>query len=357
MKQLLTLITTLFIAINCYGQPVKDTLLVAYATAPPFIVSNNGNLSGINMWLWEHMARELDLNYKMVEMDFSEMLDAIKQGTVDVCINPLTITSERSKEMEFTHSFYASNSTIAVLENSSVARTMAYIKRFFNRNFLRGLLILLSVIILFGMATWYFEKNKNPAHFRPGWKGFFDGMWWSVVTMTTVGYGDKYPKSRGGKIVALVWMFSGLLFISGLTAGVASSLTVMNLENEVGDFQNYKDKAVGSIASSSSVEFMKENFFINIQTYSSVNEGLNDLNSSKIEAFLYDEPILKYRLKQSGSYESIKLLPVKFDLQLYAFGLPKKNAQLEQLLSQKILEITESHDWRVVLNEFGLNQF
>ena len=258
--------------------------------------------------------------------------------------------------MEFTHSFYASNSTIAVTKQSGFRRALAYVKRFFNSNFLRGLLILLSIIILFGLAAWLFEKNKNPEHFRKGWKGFLDGVWWSVVTMTTVGYGDKYPISRGGKIVALIWMFSGLLFISGLTAGVASSLTVMNLETEAEDFNDYKDKRVGSIESSSSIEFLKDNFFNKVETYTSVNDGLEDLAHQKIEAFLYDEPILKHRLKRDVALSSIKLLPIKFDLQLYAFGLPKKHGHLEQLISQKILEITESHEWRVVLNEYGLNQ-
>ena len=174
--------------------------------------------------------------------------------------------------------------------------------------------------------------------------------------MTTVGYGDKYPKSRGGKIVALVWMFSGLLFVSGLTASVASSLTVMNLESEVEDFNKFKNKPVGSIESSSSIAFLKDNFFNSVKTYTSVESGLEDLSDKKIQAFLYDEPILKYRLKNQDRFDNIKLLPVKFDLQLYAFGLPKKHASLEQLISQKILEITESHEWRVVLNEFGLNQ-
>ena len=339
-----------------WAKTVKDTLIVGYAPAAPFIIKSEDRLSGINIWLWDRISRDLDLNYKLVEMDFSTMLEGLRDQEIDLCINPLTITSDRSATMEFTHSFYASNSTIAVTKTGSFHKFIRFMGSFLNKNFLRGILILLSVIGLFGLATWTFEHRKNPSHFRPGWKGLFDGMWWSVVTMTTVGYGDKYPKSRGGKVVALIWMFSGLLFVSGLTASVASSLTVMNLESEVEDFNKFKNKPVGSIESSSSIAFLKDNFFNRVQTYTSVEAGLEDLSEKKIEAFLYDEPILKYRLKNQTQFDNIKLLPVKFDLQLYAFGLPKNNAALEQLISQKILEITESHEWRVVLNEFGLNQ-
>jgi voltage-gated potassium channel len=51
---------------------------------------------------------------------------------------------------------------------------------------------------------------------------FWDGVWWAVVTVTTVGYGDKVPHSVGGRIVAMVLMFVGIGFLAVLTATVAS---------------------------------------------------------------------------------------------------------------------------------------
>ena len=51
---------------------------------------------------------------------------------------------------------------------------------------------------------------------------FWDGMWWAVVTVTTVGYGDLYPSSVPGRLVAMALMFVGIGFISVLTATIAS---------------------------------------------------------------------------------------------------------------------------------------
>ncbi|MEM7382095.1 MAG: transporter substrate-binding domain-containing protein, partial [Bacteroidota bacterium] len=135
---------------NTWSQTERDTLIVGYTSAPPFIVQEDELLTGINIWLWEEVASGLGLEYKLVPMNFAEMLSALETGTIDVSINPLTITSDRSKVIEFTHSFYASNATIAVTEISSFQKVVRFVKGFFNRNFLRGFFILFCIILIFG---------------------------------------------------------------------------------------------------------------------------------------------------------------------------------------------------------------
>ncbi len=158
---------------------------------------------------------------------------------------------------------------------------------------------------MFGSIAWYFERKKNPEQFRPGWKGIWDGMWWSVVTMTTVGYGDKSPKSREGKLVALIWMFSGLLFISGFTASVASSLTINQLGWSISEINDFKERKVGCISKASTATYLKNHFFKKVSLYNDLSTGLTALDAGEIEAFLYDEPILKYRLMNESDLSSL----------------------------------------------------
>ena len=51
---------------------------------------------------------------------------------------------------------------------------------------------------------------------------FPDALWWSVVTVTTVGYGDRFPVTTVGRGIAFVMMMGGIGFFSGLTANLAS---------------------------------------------------------------------------------------------------------------------------------------
>ncbi len=71
-----------------------------------------------------------------------------------------------------------------------------------------------------------------------------DALWWAVTTMTTVGYGDKYPTSTEGRIIAAVLMFAGIgLFgvVSGFVASWFIAPSSKDNEKESSDFQNKVD--------------------------------------------------------------------------------------------------------------------
>ena len=61
---------------------------------------------------------------------------------------------------------------------------------------------------------------------------FGDALWWAIVTVTTVGYGDRYPISAGGRGVAAVLMFVGIGLIGVLTATVASYFVTQTADDD-----------------------------------------------------------------------------------------------------------------------------
>lgn len=60
------------------------------------------------------------------------------------------------------------------------------------------------------------------AYFEEGINSIAEGVWWAIVTTTTVGYGDIAPVTTGGRIVAVILMFTGIGCIGTITANVAS---------------------------------------------------------------------------------------------------------------------------------------
>lgn len=63
-------------------------------------------------------------------------------------------------------------------------------------------------------------------------QNFGDGLWWAFTTITTVGYGDKYPVTGEGRILAVFLMILGISLLGVLTATIAAWFVKMIQENE-----------------------------------------------------------------------------------------------------------------------------
>ena len=62
-------------------------------------------------------------------------------------------------------------------------------------------------------------------------KNFGDGIWWAITTVTTVGYGDRYPTTTEGKLLAVALMFMGISLVGVITAYVAAWFVKMGQED------------------------------------------------------------------------------------------------------------------------------
>ena len=87
-------------------------------------------------------------------------------------------------------------------------------------------------------------------------KGIWEAYWWSVVTVVTVGYGDKAPIGVAGRIIATIWMFTGVLLVSYFTASVSSALTVQQLETSIQGLEDLNGKRVATVEGSTAAEYL-----------------------------------------------------------------------------------------------------
>lgn len=84
------------------------------------------------------------------------------------------------------------------------------------------------LLYLSAVGIYYFENEAQPEAF----KSIFHSLWWAVATLTTVGYGDVYPITAGGKVFTFVILMIGLGIVAVPAGLLASALSKARMEDQ-----------------------------------------------------------------------------------------------------------------------------
>lgn len=123
MKTLLgQFLVTALTAVSLLGGTAQaQTLVVATDTAfVPFEFKQGDKYVGFDIDLWDAVAKELGLAYKLQPMDFNGILPALQTKNVDVALAGITIKDERKKVIDFSDGYYDSGFMLMVPSNSTV---------------------------------------------------------------------------------------------------------------------------------------------------------------------------------------------------------------------------------------------
>lgn len=102
--------------------------------------------------------------------------------------------------------------------------------------------VTVAIVVVINVAAFFmfvFERHADSHQFE----NLGDALWWSIVTIATVGYGDKVPVTAAGRIVGSITIISGLILISLFTATVSSVFVARKIKESQGlqdiDFTNH----------------------------------------------------------------------------------------------------------------------
>ena len=163
-----------------------------------------------------------------------------------------------------------------------------------------------------------------------------------MVTMTTVGYGDKAPKTIGGRFVAVLWMFFSIFLIASYTAVITSSLTINELSGKVRGPRDLPNVRVGALVRSETIEFLAAEGLAVIP-FDNLKDGLQAAANRRIDVFVDDELQLKYIIKQDFPGQ-LQVLSETISQYYLSMAMPTASHLREQL-NRTLAKIIAQEAW------------
>jgi polar amino acid transport system substrate-binding protein len=344
-RRIFPLILLIFITSHIHAQPLR----VGSVHYPPFGQTEN---KGICPDIWQAISEKTQLAFTYEPaQNVNQTLHTIAQNELDVAIGPISITAERLQSVSFTLPYYQSD--IGLLIPPAQKTLWDQIRPFLSMAVFTSIALLLMILFVVGNIVWFVERKANPSQFPPDYlSGVGNGMWFALVTLTTVGYGDRAPLTTAGRIVAGTWMVVSMIIVSSLIAGLASAFTVTLSEQGSEAFtslEDLRDRRIAVVSGTTSAQHAANQRARLTQT-NSLDEAVNLLKAGQVEAVAFGKPLLSYHLKKNPEL-TFRISNLTLATEDYGFALPINSPHLHTI-NLALKELEESGRIETIINTY-----
>ncbi|MGH9609819.1 MAG: transporter substrate-binding domain-containing protein [Bryobacteraceae bacterium] len=318
----------------------RTILRVGVAGSEPFVIQKNGSLEGISVEIWQALADQTGWHYRFrTYEDVPDALDALSSGALDVVVGPVSITAARARHVRFSQPYFASSLSIA--SRSETPSLWERLDPFFSPPLYYALGIFLLVLCVVGTFIWLAERESPDSQFpQPPGRGIASGIYFAIVTMSTVGYGDLAPRTRLGRLLTGIWIVISVIAASSLVAGIASALTITGLKTSViATAAQLNGRAVAVLKDSPGQGFARDNGARLVPVHSLAG-GYNLLVEHKADALVFDRPQLRYFLQQQHN-AGLAVSQAEYMRQNYGFAFPLSSNRV-RTVNLDLLQLEES---------------
>lgn len=330
----------------------ERAIRIGTTTLPPYSWSNIGNKPlGPAVWLATEVTRalKLDADWKSYD-DLDGVYDALRRGEIDLAATGLPIIAPGDESFSYSQPWDSSGFSVAVHlhPQSRVASTFRHI---ISSELLLWFGILLGCMVAFGVAVSLAERRRNAEHFG-GRSGLWHGVWWSIVTMATVGYGDKVPRTAPGRIIAGVWMLTALVLVTIIAGVLSATLTTSRLAGYMAIERDLRTVRVGIVSHRAEID-MARSLGISPVVYDSPEAALEALLAHEIDAFMYPTTAL-HALVRASDEQSLSVLRQELARGFVAFGISSTvPAPLLRKINEQIVRTILTPEWVIQSRDLG----
>ena len=323
------------------AQAPAKPLRVATRVIPPFVFEENGKLAGFSIDLWQGISEQMKVGSEMVvSPTVTDLLAAVKSGKGDLGIAAISITAERSKEFDFSQPMFDSGLQILVRAQSgggsSVPDALALL---FSSAVLPFVGVTLLFILVPAHMVWWSERRhpRGMIGSRSYFPGIFEACWWAAATLAT--QADQMPRSALGRAIAVLWMFTAVVFVAYFTATVTTALTVQQLQGDIKGPEDLPGKQVATTTGSTSAAYVRQQN-VQVSEFAKIEQTYEVLLKGQADAVVFDSPVLLYYAAHEGKGKVSVVGPV-FRKESYGIVFPQ-NSPYRRPVNNALLTLKEN---------------
>jgi ABC-type amino acid transport substrate-binding protein len=333
----------LLVAFNSLADAETErSVLVGISPMKPFVIVSDDGVEGFAIDLWREVAGELHLEYVFVRsIGISGTLDDVVEKRVDLAIGGLAINADREQQIDFTHPYFHTGLGILVPESYNLSIGPLF-KSLLTGNKLLVIISFLLLMIVAGHVIWFIERGRENRRrsFSPNYfPGVIEGVYWAVVTASTVGYGDRVARSWYGRLLTLVLIVIALPVFGYFIATLSSNITLQKLRSNINGTHDLVERRVGVLDGSTSQKYMQR-FKAKLYAFDRIDDAYQWLVNGWLDAVVYDRPNLQYFAQHEGKGK-VKVVGSAFAPQDYGVAVPSGSPMREQL-NRVLLKIEEN---------------
>jgi polar amino acid transport system substrate-binding protein len=321
----------LFFPASSFAQTAARPLRVATRAIPPFVFEENGKLAGFSVDLWQNIAEELKVRSDMAaHPTVADLLATIKSGQADLGIAAISITAERSREFDFSQPMFDSGLQILVRDQPGGGSSMRQmLSLLFSSAALPFVGLTLLFILVPAHIIWFSERRhpRGMIESRSYFSGICEACWWAASTLAT--QADQMPRSLLGRMIAVLWMFSAVLFVAYFTATVTSSLTVQQLQGDINGPEDLPGKSVATTTGSTSAAYLRQQN-VEPQEFPRIEQAYEALLKGQADAVVFDAPVLLFYAARAGKGK-VNVVGTVFRKESYGIAFPQNSPYRRQV--------------------------
>lgn len=330
---------------------VAQTLTVSTVTRAPFSMVEKGEDTGFSIELLEALADKLGWTYDINRVDlFSTMLDTVVDEAADMAIANISITSARETLLDFSQPIFESG--LQIMVPADQRRSPALWRALLSLDFVVAIGAAFILLMGGGMLMWVFERRAQPYFDRPVSEAWFPSFWWALNLVVNGGFEERMPRTPFGRLFGVFLVISSLFIVSLFVAKITSVMTVEAITGSVNSVNDLYGQQVATIEGSTAAGFL-ERREIGYRAYTDLQPMLTDFEAGKIEAIVFDAPVLSFYATHAGR-DFASMAGSAFLRENYGIAFPTGSPLVEDV-NQALLALREDGTYDAIYRKwFGL---